>query len=65
MSQPQQPQASRRGLLKGTVAGAATLAFPALWIPASAQDKRIVVRDPGGPYSEGFAEAFYKPVKAA
>lgn len=43
----------------------ASLAFPAVWTPAHAQERRIVVRDPGGPYSEGFREAFYKPFQAA
>ncbi|WP_440532707.1 ABC transporter substrate-binding protein [Variovorax sp. YR566] len=57
---------SRRGLLKGAgTVGLATLAFPTIWTPAQAQDKRIVVRDPGGPYADGFREAFYQPFKAA
>ena len=30
-----------------------------------AQDKRLVIRDPGGPSADGFGEAFYKPFKAA
>jgi len=28
---------------------------------ANAQERQIVVRDPGGPYALGFSEAFYKP----
>lgn len=30
-----------------------------------AQDKQLVIRDPGGPYAEGFGEAFYKPFREA
>lgn len=30
-----------------------------------AQDKRLVIRDPGGPYAEGFGKAFYKPFREA
>ncbi|MGO4330250.1 ABC transporter substrate-binding protein [Cupriavidus sp. 2TAF22] len=49
------------------LAGAAVagLAFPYIGGTARAQEKRIVVRDPGGPYADAFAEAFYKPFKAA
>lgn len=57
--------ASRRRALKAVGAGAAALSFPAIWTPARAAGKRIVVRDPGGPYAEGFGEAFYKPFRAA
>lgn len=49
------------------LAGGATVALtaPAYWRKLSAQEKRIVIRDPGGPYAEGFTEAFHKPFKAA
>lgn len=49
------------------LAGGSTLliAAPAYWRKLSAQEKRIVIRDPGGPYAEGFTEAFHKPFKAA
>jgi putative spermidine/putrescine transport system substrate-binding protein len=49
------------------LAGGATIALtaPAYWRKLSAQEKRIVIRDPGGPYAEGFTEAFHKPFKAA
>ena len=52
---------SRRTFLKTAAAGAAVAAvgFPA--IVRSAQDLKIVMRDPGGPFAPGFAEAFYKP----
>ena len=52
---------SRRTFLKTAVAGAtvAAVGFPA--IVRSAQDLKIVMRDPGGPFAPGFAEAFYKP----
>lgn len=55
----------RRRALHMGAASLAGLAFPAIWTPARAQDKRIVVRDPGGPYADGFGAAFYKPFKAA
>lgn len=58
-------RAERRRLLQAGSAGIVAMAFPAIWTPARAQEKRIVVRDPGGPYAEGFGEAFYKPFKAA
>lgn len=55
----------RRRVLK--IAGGATLvlAAPAYWKKLSAQEKRIVVRDPGGPYTAGFNEAFHEPFKKA
>ncbi len=55
----------RRRALQSAAASLAGLALPAIWTPARAQEKRIVVRDPGGPYADGFSEAFYKPFKAA
>jgi len=30
-----------------------------------AQDKRLIIRDPGGPYAEGFGKAFYQPFQEA
>jgi putative spermidine/putrescine transport system substrate-binding protein len=58
--------ASRRSAMGKVVAATlASLAFPSIWTPARAESKRLVVRDPGGPYSDGFGEAFYRPFKAA
>jgi len=53
----------RRDLIKGVAAGAAVLGFPA--IVRAASDRKIVARDPGGPFTKGFGEAFYKPFKEA
>ncbi len=53
---------SRRHILAG---GAAVVMVPTFWKQASAQDRRIVIRDPGGPYMPAFKEAFYDPFKAA
>jgi putative spermidine/putrescine transport system substrate-binding protein len=55
---------SRRTLLRTATAGAAiTLAAPYIIRDAEAQGKRIVIRDPGGPFTPAFAEAFYQPFK--
>jgi putative spermidine/putrescine transport system substrate-binding protein len=56
---------SRRTLLK--TAGAVALGAPAVLTSrkASAQGKRIVIRDPGGPFTVAFAEAYYKPFREA
>jgi len=53
---------TRRHVLAG---GAAAVMVPTFWKQASAQEKRIFIRDPGGPYTPGFKEAFYEPFKAA
>jgi putative spermidine/putrescine transport system substrate-binding protein len=57
--------ADRRTVLMG--AGATALAFgaPMIWRRASAQDGRIVIRDPGGPFEQGFGAAFYRPFTEA
>lgn len=55
---------ARRRFIKASVAGIGL----SIWAPNRdllAQDKRLVIRDPGGPYAEGFGEAFYKPFKEA
>lgn len=55
---------SRRAIIKA--AGAAMGLM--IWMKNSevlAQEKRLVIRDPGGPYAEGFGTAFYKPFKEA
>jgi putative spermidine/putrescine transport system substrate-binding protein len=68
MSEKKQPtrlgklDLTRRHVLAG---GAAVVMVPTFWKQASAQDKRIVIRDPGGPYVEAFKNAFYEPFKAA
>ena len=55
----------RRRILQ--LAGGTTIALtaPSYWRKLSAQEKRIVVRDPGGPYSAGFQEAFHTDFKKA
>ncbi|SMH62941.1 ABC transporter substrate-binding protein [Azospirillum agricola] len=55
------PGWSRRSLLKTGAAGAAALAMPAIWSPARAQNKRIVVRDDGGIYTQAYSAIYYKP----
>lgn len=58
-------KSSRRKFLKTAAAGAsvAAIGFPA--IVRSAQDLKIVLRDPGGPFTPGFSQAFYEPFKEA
>ncbi|AKJ68458.1 dehydrogenase [Pandoraea thiooxydans] len=59
-SSPKNP--SRRNAIKAAAAGAATLAFPAVWTSArAAANKRIVVRDDGGIYSKAYGAVFYRP----
>jgi putative spermidine/putrescine transport system substrate-binding protein len=53
---------TRRAALAG---GTAVWLAPAYWKQASAQAKRIFIRDPGGPYAPGFKEAFYEPFTKA
>lgn len=55
---------SRRSFMKtaGALSGAALIGAPAL---VGAQEKRLVTRDPGGPFSDAFERAFYAPFKAA
>ena len=53
----------RRNFIQGAAAGAAVLGFPA--IVRSAMDRKIVIRDPGGPFTPGFAAAFYEPFTKA
>ena len=47
---------SRRRFIKGTAVGVAVAGFPA--IVRSANDRKIVIRDPGGPFTPGFAAAY-------
>jgi putative spermidine/putrescine transport system substrate-binding protein len=51
---------SRRSFLAGSLAGTAALVAPAVWQSARAE-RQIVLRDPGGPFTAGFGEAFYAP----
>lgn len=51
----------RRSALKTAAAGAAALAFPAVWTSARAASKRIVVRDDGGVYAKAYTEILYRP----
>ena len=56
-SSPKNP--SRRNAIKAAAAGAATLAFPAVWTSVrAAANKRIVVRDDGGIYSKAYGAVF-------
>jgi len=50
---------TRRGLLKGAAASAAVAGFPS--IVRAASDRKIVIRDPGGPFTPGFSAAYYEP----
>jgi putative spermidine/putrescine transport system substrate-binding protein len=63
MSRVARPQASRRRFLLGTSAG--LLAMPAIWSPARAQGKRIVIRDDGGIYNRAYNAVFYRPFTQA
>ena len=58
----QTPNPGRRNLLKGAVVGSSLLSFPAL--VRSADDRKIVCRDPGGPFTPGFAAAYYDDFKS-
>jgi putative spermidine/putrescine transport system substrate-binding protein len=55
----------RRDALRLIAAGAGALAAPFVVRSAEAQGRRIVVRDSGGPFTQGFAEAFYRPFAKA
>ncbi|NKB84702.1 hypothetical protein HED51_22800 [Ochrobactrum grignonense] len=47
-------------------AAAGGLALSAPFVkPSWASEHKITVRDPGGPFAEGFKKAFYDPFKAA
>lgn len=54
----------RRAFVKGAaaVAGAAALGAPAIVL---GQNRRLVTRDPGGPFTNAFNAAFYEPFKKA
>ena len=48
----------RAFVAQGGMGAVALLSAPYI---ASAQERTLTVRDPGGPYTEGFAKAFYDP----
>jgi putative spermidine/putrescine transport system substrate-binding protein len=56
---------SRRTVLKTGAAAGVVLGAPWVWRRAHAQPKRIVIRDPGGPFTVAFTEAFHKPFREA
>jgi putative spermidine/putrescine transport system substrate-binding protein len=58
------PVSRRRAILTAAV-GAVAVGAPMIWRKASAEAKRIVVRDSGGPFSKGFDVAFYTPFREA
>lgn len=55
---------SRRVVLKSAAAGFVALSAPAIWTPARAASKRIVVRDDGGIYTKAYGAVFYRPFTA-
>jgi putative spermidine/putrescine transport system substrate-binding protein len=59
------PPVSRRDALKTAGGAAVVLGAPWIWRKASAQAKRIVIRDPGGPFAVAFTEAYHKPFREA
>lgn len=65
MSDTQTGRPSRRTLLAGASLAGAGLAMPAIWSPARAQNKRIVVRDDGGIYTKAYGAVFYRPFTQA
>jgi putative spermidine/putrescine transport system substrate-binding protein len=56
---------SRRSFIGILAGGSASLFAPAIWGADAQEGRRIVVRDPGGPYTPGFTAAFYEPFKKA
>jgi putative spermidine/putrescine transport system substrate-binding protein len=56
---------SRRAILKTLAVGSASIFAPAIRGLRAQEARRIVVRDPGGPYTPGFTTAFYQPFKKA
>src|SRR5262249_41474752 len=59
------PGVTRRSVLIGAAGAAGALAMPAIWSPARAQGKRIVVRDDGGIYTKAYGAVFYRPFTEA
>ena len=65
MSDVPNTRLSRRRVLIGAAGAAGSLAMPAIWSPARAQGKRIVVRDDGGIYTKAYGAVFYRPFTEA
>lgn len=56
------PKVSRRRFLQTAAVTTAAIAAPSIWTSARAE-RKIVMRDPGGPFTKGFGKAFYEPFK--
>ncbi|SMG53607.1 ABC transporter substrate-binding protein [Paraburkholderia susongensis] len=56
---------SRRSVLKVAAVGAAATAFPFVWTPSRAANKRIVIRDDGGIYTKAYGAVYYGPFTKA
>lgn len=56
---------SRRIFLTSAAAAGTVVFAPAVWGLKAQESRRIVLRDPGGPYTAGFTLAFYDPFKKA
>ncbi|MBB2931430.1 ABC transporter substrate-binding protein [Paraburkholderia silvatlantica] len=56
---------ARRSAMKLAAAGAASVAFPFVWTPARAANKRIVIRDDGGIYTKAYSAVYYQPFTKA
>lgn len=58
-------RAGRRDVLKaGILGGIALAAGPTILTTRSRAAEELVIRDPGGPYTQAYTEAFYKPFAA-
>ena len=51
---------TRRTFLSATAIGTSMLAAPFIKL-SKANERKITVRDPGGPFTAGFGQAFYEP----
>ncbi|MCO5397771.1 ABC transporter substrate-binding protein [Ralstonia sp. 21MJYT02-11] len=56
---------SRRTAMKTVAGGVAAAAFPFVWTPSRAANKRIVVRDDGGIYTKAYEAVYYRPFTQA
>lgn len=56
---------SRRQVLKGAALGVAAVAAPTVLLPRKTRAaETLICRDPGGPFTKAFSEAYYKPFAA-
>ncbi len=56
---------TRRSFLKASATTAAGVVLTAPFVkPSWASERKLTVRDPGGPFTPGFGNAYYKPFKA-